>query len=96
MTTKKMSMACYDCKYVGDVPGSCHKMCTHPSIKENKGAELMSVFASVGRCDPVVDRGAATTLNISAVPQGVEGGWFNWPYNFDPLWLINCDGFKKK
>ncbi len=27
---------------------------------------------------------------------GVRKGWFYWPYNFDPLWLISCDGFKQK
>jgi len=23
-------------------------------------------------------------------------GWFSWPFNFDPIWLISCSGFKKK
>ena len=28
--------------------------------------------------------------------QGIEGGWFHWPYNFDPLWLKSCDSYMKK
>lgn len=28
--------------------------------------------------------------------QGIKGGWFVWPINFDPVWLLSCDGFKKK
>ena len=27
---------------------------------------------------------------------GINGGWFNWPYNFDPTWLDSCDGFSDK
>jgi hypothetical protein len=27
---------------------------------------------------------------------GIQGGWFRWPINFDPTWLIKCDGFDKK
>ena len=24
---------------------------------------------------------------------GIRSGWFRWPFNFDPVWLISCDGF---
>jgi hypothetical protein len=24
---------------------------------------------------------------------GISKGWFRWPFNFDPTWLISCDGF---
>jgi len=24
---------------------------------------------------------------------GINKGWFIWPVNFDPTWLISCDGF---
>jgi hypothetical protein len=24
---------------------------------------------------------------------GIKNGWFRWPLNFDPVWLISCDGF---
>ena len=27
---------------------------------------------------------------------GYKKGWFDWPYNYDPLWLEYCDGFKEK
>lgn len=26
-------------------------------------------------------------------PHGIKMGWFLWPLNFDPTWLISCDGF---
>ena len=24
---------------------------------------------------------------------GIRSGWFLWPINFDPTWLVSCDGF---
>ena len=27
---------------------------------------------------------------------GIDKGWFFWPFNFDPTWLISCSGFKGK
>jgi len=35
-------------------------------------------------------------LNIVGDPRGIQCGWFNWPVNFDPTWLLNCDGFYPK
>ena len=87
---------CYECKFRGSVPGSAHSNCNHPSNKEVSGNALlgmMAIFASVSRVDPVnVDTG----LNIVGNPTGIRKGWFNWPFNFDPIWLENCDGFTPK
>lgn len=33
-------------------------------------------------------------LHIKANKIGIQGGWFCWPFNFDPVWLENCNGFK--
>jgi hypothetical protein len=30
---------------------------------------------------------------VAAAPQGVKSGWFRWPINFDPVWLVSCSGF---
>jgi len=27
---------------------------------------------------------------------GMRKGWFLWPLNFDPTWLVSCDGFEPK
>jgi hypothetical protein len=38
-------------------------------------------------------------LNIHAQVEGhahgIAKGWFFWPYNFDPVWLVSCDSFKQ-
>lgn len=85
---------CYKCKYKGEVPGSAHSSCAHPVVpKGDAFGNLMATFASVGRVMPTVNLEAAAKLNIAANPHGIRKGWFNWPYNFDPVWLQRCDGF---
>jgi len=37
-----------------------------------------------------------TNLKIEGNPHGVKNDWFAWPANFDPTWLVNCNGFVSK
>jgi len=85
---------CYKCKHRGTVPGDCHSCCKHPSVGDTSpiGA-IMGILASVGRVSPVKKE---NSLNIKGVAHGINNGWFNWPYNFDPTWLENCDGFESE
>ena len=85
---------CYQCRHRGEVPGSAHSCCNHPAA--GNGPNPFAILASVGRVTPVVNIGGAEKLNIEANPHGVRRGWFNWPYNFDPVWLKRCDGFTAK
>ena len=91
---------CFECKYKEDIPGDCHIKCTHPSIKKLMSGknesliELLAIFGSVGRTPPM--QLYPPDMNIKANERGVKRGWFNFPYNFDPVWLENCDGFEKK
>ena len=93
-----MKKKCYDCKFRGEVLGSVHTRCLHPEAKtataNNPLGEIMAIFASVGRAPAVV--APPKSLNIRGNAHGIARGWFNWPYNFDPVWLENCDGFTEK
>jgi hypothetical protein len=94
---KKEKPDCYRCKYRGSLPGSAHSCCKHPSLKEameNPMLQLMGIFASVGRVAPMMAN--SKELNIKANPTGIKNGWFNFPFNFDPIWLERCDGFSPK
>lgn len=31
--------------------------------------------------------------DVFANYHGIRNGWFNWPFNFDPVWLVSCDGY---
>ena len=33
------------------------------------------------------------TAKVEGHEQGKRRGWFMWPLNFDPTWLLECDGF---
>ena len=89
---------CYKCKHRQDLPGSCHSRCTHP-VNGNGDAdpfsEIMAVFASVCRVPQVIGDTAAE-LDIKGNKHGIRNGWFNWPFNFDPVWLESCNGFDAK
>jgi len=85
---------CYKCKYRRGLIGSAHSMCTHPStqgINDDPLSEVLAIFAAGGRFKPFqIDTG----LNIKGNPHGIKHGWFNWPLQYDPVWLEQCDGFE--
>lgn len=33
---------------------------------------------------------------VTGDAHGIRSGWFFHPYNFDPIWLKECDGYKSK
>lgn len=35
-------------------------------------------------------------LDVQAYETGTRRGWFTWPFDFDPVWLIACKGFEVK
>lgn len=87
---------CYNCKHRGDLPGDAHSCCRHPKndgVMNDPLAQLFAIFASVGRV-PAIN--AETGLHVVGDPHGIRNGWFNWPMNFDPIWLVSCDGFAQK
>jgi hypothetical protein len=93
---------CYKCEYRGDVPGSAHSCCDHPSMKEahdNSYAGMMAVFASVGRVPPIQAEPKTSLLKsgikVVGDSYGINNGWFNHPWNFDPRWVKSCNGFKE-
>ncbi len=88
---------CYKCKWRGSVAGSAHSSCKHPEAgtedKGNNMAELLSMLAHRGATPTTT---GASKLEIQCHPHGRRSGWFNWPFNFDPVWLTNCNGFTPK
>jgi len=93
-----MSKNCYTCKYRGSIPGDAHSCCKHPDLAEETNdplSGLMAILASVGRTPPQVSTQAiAAKFEIKANPHGIRQGWFNWPWNFDPTWLENCNAYE--
>jgi hypothetical protein len=102
---KNSGKLCYRCKYRGKVSGSEHSKCNHPMCRElveNKTLDLFATLGSVGRFqNPIIGTikyrymyvFPIEGLFVKAHMHGVESGWFNFPFNFDPRWLIDCSGF---
>ena len=90
-----MKPNCYKCKHRGTLPGSAHSRCRHPSNDESEDPllEMLGIFASVGRTPPMQ---LETGLNVKGNPHGIASGWFNWPWSYDPVWLVSCDGWESK
>ncbi len=74
---------CYKCKYRGTVPGSTHSSCRYPG----NSTDIFDIFNPRNREN-------AMKLDIKAEITGITGGWFEWPVDFDPAWLISCNGFE--
>lgn len=90
----KKKFDCWTCKYRDEVVGSAHICCKHPSldkVNDNVVMGLMSILASVQRVPPMIVN--SKQLNIKGDEYGIKSGWFNFPFNFDPTWLKNCDGY---
>ncbi len=88
---------CLTCNHSRNVAGSAHIRCRHPSLEkvnDNPMLNMMAIFASVGRVSPMT--ASTKELNIQGDPHGIKMGWFNFPWNFDPVWLENCDGHEGK
>ena len=37
-----------------------------------------------------------TAANVKGHQIGIKQGYFMHPYNFDPVWLLSCDGYEER
>ena len=81
---------CYSCKWRAEIPGDAHSACHHPRLKS------LGEFHGPLSCLIREIVSAASDLSITADQTGMRKGWFNWPINFDPVWLRSCSGFEPK
>lgn len=80
---------CYKCKHRGIVPGDAHSCCKHP----DSGLGDMNLIEAMGKA---FLGGLDCKLKVKGNPMGIRKGWFVFPANFDPTWLMECNGFEKK
>lgn len=90
---QNFSNICYKCIYRRPISGDAHSKCVHPASGYNNDplSELLSILGK--RTSPPIPY---NNLSIKGSSHGIKNGWFNFPYNFDPVWLENCDGFTPK
>jgi hypothetical protein len=59
-------------------------------------ADKPNCYECIHRCDVPGDAHSQCNnknAQVTASKHGVRRGWFMWPINFDPVWLVTCDGF---
>lgn len=87
----------FDCKHQSSIPGDCHIRCKHPLVSEEDSAidaDILSLLS--GRVKFHYASSLARKMGVSGHITGIKNGWFNWPYNFDPIWLESCAKFEKR
>lgn len=94
-------MNCRDCKYCSNVPGSAHKECNTPLLDVVKTLIMAKYASGSGLRNPTClvakNKETGETLPLIDIdPQGIEGGWALWPFNFDPTWINSCLMFEGK
>lgn len=81
---------CYTCKYRRSISGDTHSSCHHPDNKVMLDDPLLSILGMMK-----VNIHIENKIKVSGNVHGIKNGWFNWPFNFDPVWLESCDGYEK-
>jgi hypothetical protein len=75
-----MKPDCYKCKYRRSIPGDAHSSC-------------FNLILLLGKYEGESLGDLQDILNVKGDPHGIKNGWFEWPFNYDPIWLVSCDGF---
>jgi len=92
---------CYQCKHRGDLTGDAHSRCCHKAVTFDGPNILGLLLGTLDAMTPDPELQERTIgqgddiITVRFSKHGIEGGWANWPWNFDPVWLEWCDGFKK-
>ena len=80
---------CYKCEYRKSVPGDAHSSCHHPDFDHsNVTLQLACILGIPIQTSP-------TKIKVIGNKHGIRNGWFQHPFNFDPIWLEECNGFKE-
>lgn len=90
---------CYLCKHRRPIPGDAHSGCANPNIWKHLDCMDYSLFQLAAQNNMPWEKSSIMILGnrsigIKGNPHGIKNGWFYWPFNFDPLWLEECNGFE--
>jgi hypothetical protein len=85
---------CYTCKYRVDLMLDTHSACYHPKVKRLTKHSLVDILSRMGGRNDIRLKGGKNALGVKGHDRGIENGWFNWPFDFDPIWLEHCEGWE--
>lgn len=79
----KVRNDCYKCPHRREVPGSVHSSC---HILKPQLRTAIALMAMCGQMPTITNEKTGEDLLILN-PTGVKEGWYNWPIDFDPVWV---------
>lgn len=80
---------CEVCIYHRGIPGDAHKRCTHPKTATGPISRIPDLIGAISG-GLTLDIALADELGVKVDMTGVKAGWCNWPHNFDPIWILDC------
>jgi len=88
---------CYKCLMRGSVPMSAHSCCKalrHKASNPNDpGVIKLETHLAIGLVSLKTDEDEEM---IKINPHGRKNGWANWPLDFDPTWVSECQFYLPK
>jgi hypothetical protein len=87
---------CYVCKWRRNIMGDAHSRCVHPLVAVFTQTGLGEIASLLNKAlGGSVPQSIIDHFQIFANYHGIKNGWFNWPFNYDPVWLTRCDKFEE-
>jgi hypothetical protein len=72
-------------------------MCKHVSNPASRGGALCYSCKHRRRIPGDCHSACSNPLaQVEGDPGGIRAGYFVWPVNFDPTWLLTCTGYERK
>lgn len=90
-------LPCYKCKHRRSIPGDAHSSCVQPDVKVWYDSGLGELLRFTKQAIPECIAIGIKYFGFTKVRQhGINCGWFNWPFNYDPVWAETCNKFEDK
>lgn len=93
MSRGKVVADCLECKWREKLNHSSHSKCCHPEFTEMNESKIGEILTKLGKRAGSIHL-RPKTIEVIGDPHGMDSGWFNHPFNYDPIWLLKCTGYK--
>lgn len=82
---------CSTCVHRRPVPGDAHSACANPLLLGDPSTPFVAAQSAL-----VTGGFTTSSWTIKFNRHGVANGWAFFPFNFDPVWLIECTQHQPK
>lgn len=89
------TVSCFQCAHHRSVPGSTHSRCVAAGNEREQALLAMTWFSDEVSL-PTIDIWGNEVSVVGGNEHGIAEGWFLWPLNFDPVWLLWCLMYEEK